>query len=300
MSVEVPPVALAPPLHPSILPSQPLPPHLTMQACPTRSAGWRSLWRWGAPRPRQPSASTSGEGRGPAGTWWAVMIVAAAAAGLCALLPHHLLLTPPPCLPCLPTCFPSRSAMEQQRRTTAPTDVSDALAAAAAAAAQRQQQRINFHVGVLHYTPSSEPFPLLDDAVEVSLFCTMPCARVQGLLSRCMALRCHAAMARRAWTVHRLLCIVISASPCRAAVQPQHHRHQRRPRGDGLLDRHPAGKPSGAGGCTESGCFCLCTVAGAAPIPPPCQSNPILLLFAASTRLLPHRIRSRKWWRRRR
>ncbi|KAI7844383.1 hypothetical protein COHA_002181 [Chlorella ohadii] len=57
-------------------------------------------------------------------------------------------------------------ALEQQRRTTAPTDVSDALAAAAAAAAQRQQQRINFHVGVLHYTPSSEPFPLLDDAVE--------------------------------------------------------------------------------------------------------------------------------------
>ena len=63
---------------------------------------------------------------------------------------------------------PMCSALEQQRRTTAPTDVSDALAAAAAAAAQRQQQRINFHVGVLHYTPSSEPFPLLDDAVEVS------------------------------------------------------------------------------------------------------------------------------------
>lgn len=83
-------------------------------------------------------------------------------------------LTQPPCLPCLPTRFSSCSALEQQRRTTAPTDVSDALAAAAAAAAQRQQQRINFHVGVLHYTPSSEPFPLLDDAVEVSFFCTMP------------------------------------------------------------------------------------------------------------------------------
>ncbi|KAL4425789.1 hypothetical protein ABPG75_009805 [Micractinium tetrahymenae] len=64
-------------------------------------------------------------------------------------------------------------ALEQQRlrgrRATAHADVSDALAAAAAAAAvsrQQQQQRINFHVGVLHFTPSSEPFPLLIDAVE--------------------------------------------------------------------------------------------------------------------------------------
>lgn len=61
-------------------------------------------------------------------------------------------------------------AVEQQRqqvrRATASADVSDALAAAAAAAAQRQQQRINFHVGVLHFTPSSEPFPLLAEAVE--------------------------------------------------------------------------------------------------------------------------------------
>ncbi|EFN57701.1 hypothetical protein CHLNCDRAFT_34679 [Chlorella variabilis] len=54
----------------------------------------------------------------------------------------------------------------QVRRATASADVSDALAAAAAAAAQRQQQRINFHVGVLHFTPSSEPFPLLAEAVE--------------------------------------------------------------------------------------------------------------------------------------
>ncbi|KAL4445797.1 hypothetical protein ABPG77_008996 [Micractinium sp. CCAP 211/92] len=64
-------------------------------------------------------------------------------------------------------------ALEQQRlrgrRATAHADVSDALAAAAAAAAvtrQQQEQRINFHVGVLHFTPSSEPFPLLIDAVE--------------------------------------------------------------------------------------------------------------------------------------
>ncbi|KAI3438596.1 hypothetical protein D9Q98_001020 [Chlorella vulgaris] len=58
-------------------------------------------------------------------------------------------------------------ALEEQRqlsrRATAPADVSDALAAAAA---QRQQQRINFHVGVLHFTPSSEPFPLLADEAE--------------------------------------------------------------------------------------------------------------------------------------
>jgi hypothetical protein len=46
--------------------------------------------------------------------------------------------------------------------------VGDALAAAAAAAAHRQQQRIDFHVGVLHFTPTSEPFPLLADSVEVS------------------------------------------------------------------------------------------------------------------------------------
>lgn len=72
-----------------------------------------------------------------------------------------------PCSTLPPTSTPPHSALELQRRTSAPTDVSDALAAAAAAAAQRQQQRINFHVGVLHYTPSSEPFPLLDDAVEV-------------------------------------------------------------------------------------------------------------------------------------
>jgi type II pantothenate kinase len=45
--------------------------------------------------------------------------------------------------------------------------VGDALAAAAAAAAHRQQQRIDFHVGVLHFTPTSEPFPLLADSVEV-------------------------------------------------------------------------------------------------------------------------------------
>ena len=67
-----------------------------------------------------------------------------------------------------------RSALEQHRRITSggsAADVSDALAAAAAAAAQRQQQqqRINFHVGVLHYTPTSESFPLLADTVEVSL-----------------------------------------------------------------------------------------------------------------------------------
>ena len=88
-------------------------------------------------------------------------------------------------------------ALEQQRqqlrRASASADVSDALVAAAAAAATRQQQRINFHVGVLHFTvstcsiepcvnhcssateqvslplqPSSEPFPLLADTVEVS------------------------------------------------------------------------------------------------------------------------------------
>ena len=57
------------------------------------------------------------------------------------------------------------------RRATASADVSDALAAAAAVAAvnrqQQQQQRINFNLGVLHFTPSSEPFPLLTDAVEV-------------------------------------------------------------------------------------------------------------------------------------
>lgn len=73
-------------------------------------------------------------------------------------------------LPPRPCSCPACSALEQQRRDTGTADVSDALAAAAAAAAQRQQQqRINFHVGVLHYTPSSEPFPLLDDAVEVRL-----------------------------------------------------------------------------------------------------------------------------------
>lgn len=61
------------------------------------------------------------------------------------------------------------SALEQQqqqaRRATTTADVGDALAAAAA---HRQQQRIDFHVGVLHFTPNSEPFPLLADSVEVS------------------------------------------------------------------------------------------------------------------------------------
>ena len=68
------------------------------------------------------------------------------------------------------------------RRATASADVSDALAAAAAAAAHRQQlqQRISFHVGVLHFTPSSEPFPLLADAVEVStlLMCGPSCVLI--------------------------------------------------------------------------------------------------------------------------
>lgn len=65
-------------------------------------------------------------------------------------------------------CRAVEQQRQQVRRATASADVSDALAAAAAAAAQRQQQRINFHVGVLHFTPSSEPFPLLAEAVEVS------------------------------------------------------------------------------------------------------------------------------------
>lgn len=74
----------------------------------------------------------------------------------------------------LPTC----SALEQQRQRvrrgsgTGPADVGDALAAAVAVAATRQQaaavqQRLNFNLGVLQFTPSSEPFPLLVDAVEV-------------------------------------------------------------------------------------------------------------------------------------
>lgn len=80
-------------------------------------------------------------------------------------------------------------ALEEQRqlsrRATAPADVSDALAAAAA---QRQQQRINFHVGVLHFTPSSEPFPLLADEAEVRAggfgpACSlMPCRAVHVIL----------------------------------------------------------------------------------------------------------------------
>ena len=61
------------------------------------------------------------------------------------------------------------------RRATASADVSDALAAAAAAAHRQQlQQRISFHVGVLHFTPSSEPFPLLADAVEVRELLVLP------------------------------------------------------------------------------------------------------------------------------
>ncbi|PSC76368.1 Pantothenate kinase 2 isoform B [Micractinium conductrix] len=68
-------------------------------------------------------------------------------------------------------------ALEQQRQRvrrgsgTGPADVGDALAAAVAVAATRQQaaavqQRLNFNLGVLQFTPSSEPFPLLVDAVE--------------------------------------------------------------------------------------------------------------------------------------
>lgn len=163
-----------------------------------------------------------------------------------------------------PHACPARSALAQHRRLgpSSAADVTDALAAAAAAAAQRaQQQRINFHVGVLHYTPSSEPFPMLGDAVEVR----RRCLALRGWHAAHPRMRAHPRVASSAAAAGAVLsCLRSHSTP----LPPLRHARSTTPP-PSTSTTTPRRWPTGSASCRRA--------------PPPC----LLLSAARRSSMLP-------------